>query len=97
MIAILARALDLGQKSIVPFAQWVDRVRRFRGSITDNPALQLIDFFDHYFVPMSCGGLVLDTTKSLQHSKTLQSQGPIDEDLMKKYIARWKQSGFLSP
>jgi acyl transferase domain-containing protein/thioester reductase-like protein/acyl carrier protein/SAM-dependent methyltransferase len=97
MIAILARALDLGQKSIIPFAQWVDRVRRFRGSITDNPALQLIDFFDYYFVPMSCGGLVLDTTKSRQHSKTLQSQGPIYEDLMKKYIARWKQSGFLSP
>ncbi|KAJ5608144.1 type I iterative polyketide synthase [Penicillium hordei] len=97
MIAILARALDLEQKSIVPFTEWVNRVRGFRGSITDNPALQLIDFFEHYFVPMSCGGLVLDTTKSSQHSKTLQNQGPIDENLMMKYIARWKESGFLNP
>ncbi|KAJ5504911.1 type I iterative polyketide synthase [Penicillium fimorum] len=97
MIAILARTLDLGQKSIVSFAQWVNRVRDFRGSTTDHPALQLIDFFDHYFVPMSCGGLVLDTTKSSQYSKTLQNQGLIDEDLMMEYIATWKESGFLDP
>ncbi|KAJ5634594.1 type I iterative polyketide synthase [Penicillium herquei] len=96
IISILARALGLGQESIVPFSQWVDRVRGFRGSTTDNPALQLIDFFDYYFVPMSCGGLILDTTKSLQYSKTLRDQGPINEDLMMKYIARWKESGFLN-
>lgn len=96
-IATLARALDIGSKNIVSYEEWVDRVRRFRGSITDNPALQLIGFFDHYFIPMSCGGLILDTAKSAEHSETLRRQGPIDSDLMMKYIAGWKHSGFLNP
>ena len=97
MIATLARALDIGPKNIIPYGQWVDRARCFTGSTTENPVLQLIGFFDNYFVPMSCGGLILDTTKAGEHSKTLQNQGPIDNDLMMKYIAGWKQSGFLNP
>ena len=97
MIATLAHALDIAPSNIVPYGQWIDRVRRFRGSITDNPALQLADFFVHYFLPMSCGGLVLDTTKTSKHSETLQRIGPVESDLIMKYIAAWKQSGFLNP
>lgn len=95
MISSLARALGLGADKIVPYQQWLDRVRRFRGSINDNPALQLEDFFVHYFLPMSCGGLVLDTAKTRVHSKTLREIGPVSGDLVGKYIASWKESGFL--
>ncbi|GFG15645.1 conidial yellow pigment biosynthesis polyketide synthase [Aspergillus udagawae] len=97
MIGTLARALGIREDGIVPYETWVDRVRRFRASVSDNPALQLIEFFDHYFVPMSCGGLVLDTGKARRHSETLRQQGPIDEGLLMKYIMRWKQEGFLNP
>jgi thioester reductase-like protein len=97
MISTLARTIGLGDKNIIPYGQWVNRVRRFRGSTTDNPALQLIDFFDHYFIPMSCGGLILDTTKAREHSKTLQNQSHINEDVIVKYVAMWKRSGFLNP
>ncbi|EAW12049.1 putative polyketide synthase [Aspergillus clavatus NRRL 1] len=96
MISTLARALGIPQEGIVPFQTWVDRVRRFRGSVSDNPALQLIEFFDHYFVPMSCGGLVLDTDKATKHSQTLRQSGRIDEEQILKYIVRWKQEGFLN-
>ncbi|KAK6072987.1 beta-ketoacyl synthase domain-containing protein [Seiridium cupressi] len=95
LIADLAHGLGLGPRNIVPFDQWLDRVRRFKGSTTENPALQLIDFFEIFFIPMSCGGLVLDTTKSQEHSTTLRNQGPVDSELIMKYIAAWKQSGFL--
>lgn len=95
MIASLARALDLGAEAIVPYRQWLDRVRRFRGSVGDNPALQLEEFFVHYFVSMSCGGLVLDTAKTRVHSKTMREMGPVSSDLVAKYIASWKESGFL--
>ncbi|GAQ08086.1 hypothetical protein ALT_5407 [Aspergillus lentulus] len=97
MIRTLARALRFSEEGIVPYETWVDRVRRFRASVSDNPALQLIEFFDHYFVPMSCGGLVLDTGKARRHSETLRQQEPIDEGLLMKYITRWKQEGFLNP
>lgn len=95
MISSLAQALDIGSDQIVPYQQWLDRVRRFRGSISDNPALQLEEFFIHYFIPMSCGGLILDTTKTKEHSKTMREIGPVSSDLVAKYIACWKESGFL--
>lgn len=95
MMLTLARALDLPPQNIVPYTQWVDRVRRFRSSINDNPALQLVGFFDTYFIPMSCGGLVLDVSKTREYCETLRTIGPIDDDLMMKYITAWKQSGFL--
>jgi acyl transferase domain-containing protein/thioester reductase-like protein/acyl carrier protein/SAM-dependent methyltransferase len=97
MISTLARALDITPTNIVPYEQWIDQVRGFKGSPDDNPAVQLIEFFDHYFVPMSCGGLVLDTSKTGKYSKTLQRQGPIDDKFIMQYISRWKQTGFLYP
>ncbi|RYP54696.1 hypothetical protein DL769_010301 [Monosporascus sp. CRB-8-3] len=96
MISTLACALDIPPNNIVPYRQWLDRVRRFRGSTNDNPALQLIDFFDHYFLPMSCGGLVLDTTTTRLHSETMQKMGPVGGDLVMKYTTAWKRSGFLN-
>lgn len=96
MIASLARALGLGKESIVPFDRWIDRVRRLRGSTVDNPALQLIDFFENYFIPMSCGELILDTTKANQYSETLRNQGPITDEVIGKYITALRTSGFLN-
>ncbi|KAI0409011.1 citrinin polyketide synthase [Xylaria palmicola] len=95
MIRTLYRALNLPPESVVPFDQWISRVRRFRSCQSDNPALQLIEYFQHYFVPMSCGDLILDTTKTGQHSKTLRTMGPVDDETMMKSIVSWKQSGFL--
>ncbi|KAL4735959.1 hypothetical protein BDV11DRAFT_211615 [Aspergillus similis] len=95
MMASLASALGLGKESIVPYDQWVDRVRRLRGSTADNPALQLIDFFETYFIPMSCGELILDTTRAKQYSETLRNQGPITDEVIGKYIRALRSSGFL--
>lgn len=95
MIASFASALGMSEDSIVPYEQWLNRVRRFRGSVNDNPAMQLEEFFMHYFVPMSCGGLVLDTTRTRVQSRTLREMGPVGSDLVAKYVASWRQSGFL--
>lgn len=96
MTASLASALGLGKDAIVPFDQWIDRVRRLRGSTVDNPALQLIDFFENYFIPMSCGQLILDTTKANQYSETLRNQGPITDEVVDKYIEALRTSGLLN-
>ncbi|TQV99026.1 hybrid PKS/NRPS enzyme [Cordyceps javanica] len=96
MTLSLAGALGLGENNIVPFEEWVDRVRRLRGSTVDNPALQLIDFFENYFIPMSCGDLVLDTTKASSYSETLRNQAPISDEVVGKYIASLRKSGFLN-
>ncbi|KAI4724857.1 hypothetical protein E4T49_07415 [Aureobasidium sp. EXF-10728] len=97
LIALLSRLLNVPTSNIVPHARWIERVRRFRASVTDNPALQLIEFFDSHFVPMSCGGLVLDVTETSKHSETLRNMQAVSDDLLTRYVDNWKQSGYLNP
>ncbi len=96
MVIFLADALDIPRSNIVPFEEWVSRVRQFAGPVeADNPAARLIDFLDRHFVRMSCGNLVLDTAHSTEHSETLRSEGPVSEELVKRYVRGWKAMGFL--
>ncbi|XDG01217.1 hypothetical protein ABKA04_000832 [Annulohypoxylon sp. FPYF3050] len=51
MIKLLADALDIPRENIVPFQEWVKRVRRSPlQAETDNPAAKLIDFLDENFL-----------------------------------------------
>lgn len=96
MIPVLADALDIPRKNVIPFDEWVKRVRNFPGSVDlDNPAAKLIGFLEGDFIRMACGELLLDTTNSRQHSKTLANVGPVSEDTARKYIQAWKKMGFL--
>lgn len=97
MVLVFAAALDIPRSNIIPFQEWVNRVRQFPGSIEkDNPAGRLVEFLDQNFVRMSCGGLILDTAKSTEHSRTLRARGPISDDLVRKYVRSWKEMGFLN-
>lgn len=96
MIQTLAQTLDIPSERIIPYEQWLDRMRRFRASPVDNPALQLLDLFTYYFIPMSCGALVLDTTNTRVHSPTMQQMQPVGEELVRLYIDAWKRSSFLN-
>lgn len=96
MIPILADALEIPRANIIPFSEWVRRVRQFPGNVEwDNPAAKLIEFLDDNFLRMSCGGLLLDTAKSREHSKALAAVGPVSGDVARKYIRYWKEIGFL--
>jgi nucleoside-diphosphate-sugar epimerase len=97
MLPVLERALDIPPASLLPFTEWVRRVRRFPGSVEkDNPAFKLIDFLDGNFLRMSCGGLLLDTKHSQKHSPTLAAQGAVSADVAEGYVRYWKRTGFLS-
>lgn len=90
--AILADALKI--PNLIPFEEWVERVRS--APQRNNPASTLLDFLDSNYLRMSCGGLVLDTKKTLEHSKTLAAVGPVSEEVVRKYIHIWKEIGFLN-
>lgn len=92
MNAVLADALNI--KEIVPFKEWVKRVRA--APQRNNPVALLFDFLDSNYLRMSCGGLVLDVTKTLEHSKTLSAVGAVSEEMARKYIRVWKEIGFLN-
>lgn len=94
---VLAEALGVPRANVIPFDAWLHRVRQFPGSTeTDNPAGRLLEFLDEHFIRMSCGGLILDTTKSREHSVTLAREGPVSGEVVRKYIHAWKDMGFLN-
>lgn len=92
MNAILADALNI--PNLIPFEEWVERVRA--APQRNNPAATLLDFLDSNYLRMSCGGLVLDVKKTLEHSKTLSAVGQVSEEVARKYIHIWKEIGFLN-
>lgn len=96
MISVLADLLGVDSTTgVVPFEEWLRRVRSFQGPVRDNPAAQLVDFLDDNFIRMSCGGLLLDTAKAYARSPTLTSVGPVENATVQKYIDYWKDMGFL--
>ncbi len=96
MIPVLADALGIPGSNVIPFSEWIERVRRSDMHDPENPAAKLVDFLDSNFIRMSCGGLLLETTKSREHSATLRAVGPVSEVVARKYVESWKEMKFLS-
>lgn len=92
MNAILADALNI--PTLIPFDEWVERVRA--APQRNNPAATLLEFLDSNYLRMSCGGLVLGVKNTLEHSETLRAVGPVNEEVVRKYIHVWREIGFLS-
>ncbi|EUC44947.1 hypothetical protein COCMIDRAFT_37278 [Bipolaris oryzae ATCC 44560] len=79
--------------NLIPFHQWLERVRQTPQK--DNPALLLSDFLESNYLRMSCGGLVLDVSNTLDHSPSLREVGPVSNQVLRKYVHIWKEIGFL--
>ncbi|KAH8901535.1 putative polyketide synthase [Thozetella sp. PMI_491] len=93
---VLCLAEELGIKRILPFREWLHVVRTAPEAVRrDNPAVKMVDFVEQNFELMSCGGVLLDVSNSMEHSETLRLVGPISFDLVRKYIDGWKATGFL--
>ncbi|KAJ5115662.1 Type I Polyketide synthases (Type I PKS) [Penicillium angulare] len=98
MIPILAEGLGIPRENLLPLKEWLDCVRAFPEDPSDkdkNPATALVDFIERDFERMSVGGLLLDTTKSREHSPSLQAVGPITPDLVRRFISYWRSIYFL--
>ena len=92
MNAILADALKI--PNLIPFEEWVQHVQA--APQRNNPAATPLEFLDSNYLRMSCGGLVLDTKKTLEHSKTLAAVGPVSVEVIRKYKHIGKEIKFLN-
>jgi hypothetical protein len=54
-----------------------------------------LGFLESHFERMACGGIVLDTQHSKEHSKTMAAQGPVSAEVVRSYVSSWKAMGFL--
>ncbi|KAL0930003.1 beta-ketoacyl synthase domain-containing protein [Colletotrichum truncatum] len=93
---VLAAALDIPPLNIVPFQEWIKRVRQSSLTPADNPAALILGFLEGHFERMACGGIVLDTQRSREHSKTMATEGPVSAEVVRSYVSSWKSMSFLS-
>ena len=101
MLPVLADELRIPAGSIVPFEEWIRRVRAFpstgaAGKEDLNPAKRLVDFLEADFERMSCGGVLLGTERSRNDSETMRNVGPVDDATVRRFVQSWKQRGFLA-
>ncbi|KAK7931080.1 hypothetical protein PG985_001792 [Apiospora marii] len=96
MSKVLAGALDIPAGDIVPFAEWIRRVRESALSAAENPAVHLLGFLESHFERMACGGIVLDTQRSGEHSRTMAAEGPVSAEVARAYVSSWREMGFLN-
>ena len=100
MIPVLARSLGIPSTGVIPFEDWVQRVKDhpcpLGGALGENPAISLIDFLDANFLRMSCGGLLLETKRARRHSRTLSAVGPVGDGTTKMFVDFWRETGFLA-
>ncbi|KAF4965340.1 hypothetical protein FSARC_6855 [Fusarium sarcochroum] len=95
MSTILAAALDIPPHGIIPFEEWIKRVRQWSLSPAENPAALALGFLEGHFERMACGGVVLDTQRSSEHSETIAREGPVSAEVVRSYVSSWKAMGFL--
>lgn len=96
MTLLLADCLNISRSNTVPMDEWVQMVRNYpEDKKTENPAIQLLHFLEDHHERMNCGGLIMSTTRTRAHSKTLAGLGPVSDELVRKYIEAWKDTGFL--
>ncbi|KAL5342471.1 putative polyketide synthase [Aspergillus crustosus] len=96
MSTMLAAALDIPPSGIVPFEEWITRVRQSALAPTENPAALALGFLETHFERMACGGIVLDTARSKEHSRTMAAEGAVSAEVVRRYVQSWKDMGFLS-
>ncbi|CBF86046.1 hypothetical protein AN2032.2 [Aspergillus nidulans FGSC A4] len=95
MVTVLAASLDIPPHGIVPFREWIQRVRQSSLPPAQNPASMGLGFLESHFERMACGGIVLDTQHSREHSETMAAQGPVSAEVVRSYVSSWKAMGLL--
>ncbi|KAG7107450.1 Non-canonical non-ribosomal peptide synthetase ascB like protein [Verticillium longisporum] len=86
--AFFAAELGLPTRTI-PFEEWMQQS-------CDAGALRSLEgFFRDHFQALASGSVVLDTARALAVSETLRGSGGVPQQLIAKYVARWRKQGFL--
>ena len=88
--SIMERKLGFPPKSRLPFEEWLEQISKL-----DHQPSDLMEFYSKYFLHMSGGNLVLDTTNTRSLSPTLRSTSAIGADKIELYLDFWRESGFL--
>ena len=80
---------------LLPFPEWLARVRSEDSDLDANPAGRLLGFLEETFALLGTGELVLGTERAREVSGVLRGMGAVDEELVGRYVASWRAQGVL--
>ncbi|GAW13921.1 hypothetical protein ANO14919_033130 [Xylariales sp. No.14919] len=96
VIRLLSSELQIPSSNVIPYREWLDRVCNLSpGRDAENPAKRVMQFLEHDFLRMACGGLVLGTEKAVRVSESLGRAEPISQSTVKRYVDKWRSMEFL--
>lgn len=88
ILTFIAAELGLPAKTI-PYEEWLQRC-------LDAGSLRSLEgFFKEHFRALANGSVVLDTRMARTVSATLRGSGGVPQELVMRYVARWRKDGFL--
>ncbi|KAK3695745.1 hypothetical protein B0T22DRAFT_509135 [Podospora appendiculata] len=78
----------------LPYATWLARMLAAPDD-EKNPAKKMAGFFQNEFEHMAQGAVVLGTEQARRCSEALRTVGPVDAELVGRYVDAWRAVGFL--
>lgn len=90
---VLATSLRLSESDFLPYDQWLEEVRA--EEMKANPGRNLAEFFEHDFIRMSSGEIILETAKARNASSTLRKSTAVSKATIELYVDQWRTAGFL--
>jgi thioester reductase-like protein len=79
---------------LIPFPEWLRRVRDLGSNPAKNPAFQILNFLGKDFLRMASGVVVLETSKARLHSPTLAGSSPLTRKHLEEYVEYWRRSEY---
>jgi hypothetical protein len=80
---------------IIPFPEWLDRVRSLGDDPAHNSAYKIISFLENDFVRLADGSVILKTSTARIDSPTMVKSTSMDKKHLEEYIAYWKNIGVM--
>lgn len=75
---------------VIPFPEWIERVRTFGGDPTQNAALKIMDFIQRDFVRMAGGSVILNTNVARADSATMVRSTAVERRHVEEYCGYWR-------
>lgn len=85
-----------GPLPLIPFPEWLDRVRALGNDPEHNAAFKVLEFLERDFICMAAGSVILRTATTREDSPAMVRSTALDRKHVEEYVAYWRRIGMLN-